>query len=597
MKIRYPILIASCLCFVPCFAQKIYNLEPVVVTSSRIGSHLCMGIREVIILEREDVSLLPAQSICELLKYISSVDLKRRGIGGIQSDFAIRGSTFEQVLILIDGVRINDPQTGHHNSDIPLDVSDIERIEIVPGHCSSIYGSEGFGGVINIITRVPRKSSSSLSITTGSFGTYSGLISNSFCSGNIRSRLTVKREASSGYRPDSDYDLFNSSFHSNISLKRGMIDFFLGWIEKDFGANGFYANFPSRENTSSFNTAIGLVHQLSNPVVIKYRLFNRIHRDKFVLDYNRPEWYKNRHRTSVSGCELQANIDLKSQRQIAVGLDLLEESIVSSNLGERKRYRMGYYLEILYPVRKNLVIDLSTRCDQQSRWGIEFSPSISLEYRMGSKISWHTSVGRVFRAPTFTEMYYTSPANIGDPDLKPEWGWSAETGLNLDGEYNSHKINLFIRDEYDLIDWVTDQIGKPWKVMNIGRVWCAGVSVGGRCRINSHLRLNYGYTFIEKRNLKKSRYISKYGFNVLRHNLSLIALIKWSRIINQSLILQIKNRDSDNSYVILDSKFSFTLRNFKTFIEFSNILNVFYEEIPGVPMPGRALMAGIGLNI
>lgn len=161
------------------FSQDLYLHDPIIITASRLSSALTTGIRELIVLSQKEIDILPVESITDLLNFLGGVDLQRRGRGVAQADFSMRGSTFEQVLILIDGVRINDPQTGHHNSDISLTLSDIQRVEILPGHSSSLYGSHGYGGMIHIITVKPDKNRFQCEFSGGSYQTYSGKISQS----------------------------------------------------------------------------------------------------------------------------------------------------------------------------------------------------------------------------------------------------------------------------------------------------------------------------------------------------------------------------------------------------------------------------------
>ncbi|HMA87091.1 MAG TPA: TonB-dependent receptor plug domain-containing protein, partial [Desulfosalsimonadaceae bacterium] len=134
-------------------AERYHELDPVVVTGSHAPARLSEYGVSVSVITREDIAVLPADNFTDVLEHVNGVDVRQRGAGGVQTDIGIRGASFEQTLIMVDGVAISDPQTGHHNMNLPVTLSDIERIEVVKGPAARIYGPNAMGGVINIITR------------------------------------------------------------------------------------------------------------------------------------------------------------------------------------------------------------------------------------------------------------------------------------------------------------------------------------------------------------------------------------------------------------------------------------------------------------
>ena len=222
-------------------AQADYRLHPVEITASRLESSMAAETRELQVLDRKRIRSLPGISVSDILSVAGLVDLQSRGVNGIQADMSLRGSGFEQVLVLVDGVRMNDPQTGHHNADLPVSRDDIERIEVLTGHASSIYGPDGVGGVIQIITRHAQTTQTNVSFQGGSAGTTSAQLSQEFAGRHLTSRFTLAHNRSDGYRPTTDYKTTSLSGTSKWQSGPHRISAIAGIVSKKFGANGFYA--------------------------------------------------------------------------------------------------------------------------------------------------------------------------------------------------------------------------------------------------------------------------------------------------------------------------------------------------------------------
>ncbi len=594
-NIQFLVLFFCLLFFTSLHSQIVYYFNPVIVTASRLNSNFAVGMREVFVVDSTEIASLPTESVSQLLQYVG-VDVQRRGVGGIQSDFSLRGSSFEQVLILLDGVRMNDPQTAHHNGDVPVLLSNISRIEIIPGHNSSLYGSDAFGGVINIITKVPLKKKTGIELRGGSFGNAAGELSHSFRLGQLVNRIAVSKKRSDGYRPDTDYNITTISYDSRMGLGRKEIDWSFGYVSKDFGANGFYANYPSREKTSAYKSHIGVVWQPTSVLQVQSQLFWRRHDDNFILDFRHPSWYQNNHKTWVWGGEVHANVRFSKNREVAFGIESIGEDLKSSSLGNRARFRLGIFGEMIWPISDRVSFDGSIRTDYQKTWGIETNPSFSFRYFITPEVRWRASFGRVFRVPTFTELYYDSPANKGNPDLKPEYGWCWETGFSWGKKSEKTEITFFLRHEKNRIDWIAWHTGDPWQVVNIGEMEIMGVSLSFGKSFGRHFRIRCNYTGMDFRTEKEKNFISKYGFNLLKNNFVLQGFVKWSERIEQSFSFSLKQREGLPIYSLLDSRFSYCLSRVKFFLDLKNLFDVMYEEIPGVPMPGREIIGGTAVT-
>src|SRR5688572_3589103 len=163
-------VVAAALVFAapPARAQEPFR-QNVVVTAAASPVELETVTRTLTVITREQIARLPVHSIADVLRLTAAVDVRARGERGVQTDFAVRGANFGQMLVLVDGVRLNDAQSGHHNGDIPVPLDAVERIEILHGSGSSIFGADAFGGTVNIITRKAVQSASAV-VETGSFG-------------------------------------------------------------------------------------------------------------------------------------------------------------------------------------------------------------------------------------------------------------------------------------------------------------------------------------------------------------------------------------------------------------------------------------------
>ncbi len=574
--------------------ETVHYFQPLCVTASRLVSSLSSETRSLEVLDHDEIVRLPVSSVPELLQYIGGVDMQQRGPAGVQADFSLRGSGFEQVLVLLDGVRLNDPQTGHHNADIPASLTDIERIEVLHGHASSMYGPDGYGGVINIITRNAGGTNTRAAFEGGSFGTVGARIGQSLKAGQISGRLNLERRKSNGYRPVTDYD--NSALSGSLCWERPhrSLQFTGGGVIKDFGANGFYADYPSREKTRA---VMGILNASFHPHRFQdwnLRIHGRRHTDHFILDKTRPDWYRNDHTTNAFGLETRFRFHITQTVQSALGAEWISEALESSSLGDHRQQRMGFYAEIAAPFMRTGLIDGGIRLDHHARWGTVISPSVNGLVRISESVKWRAAAGRIFRAPTFTEQYYQSPANIGDPALDPEKGWSAETGLDVRVAGLLIENTFFLRHETNRIDWIADQPGDPWRAVNTGRMQTAGLCLSLKpCRIPAwHLN----YTVLDRTGTETA-VLSKYEFRLLKSHLQLHTLIPGPWKIRQSWNLDWKKRQHEDGVWILSVKLMRTIRAFTFFAEGRNLFGSEYAEILNIPMPGRNFTAGFHVEM
>ncbi len=574
----------------------------VVITSSRIPTAFPDVLRSVSIIEREEIENAPVHSIPEILEYVLGVDVITRGPKGSQADLSIRGSTFEQIAVLIDGIRVNDIQTGHHSLDIPLTFRDIERIEILRGHGSSLYGPNAFGGVINIITRRPEKRDIALGFIYGEHGMIQPNASLSFKKRGLGTSISVERSSHSGYRPGpDDSEILNIFLNSFLNFPFGSQKISFGFQEKDFGAQGFYGPFNSAEYTKTH--FVNLSHEIKGRnLIVKPNLYFKRHYDSFILYQHRPDDYTNRHRTWFYGGELQASLFMGPFGDMAFGGEWREERIKSSGtregrsrdfLGSHIDHRQAIYAEYNQSLLKErFFLNFGLRGDRHSDYGWGWCPTASSAYKLTSQTKLRTSVGKSFRVPTYIDLYYQDPKNWGNPDLRPEVAWSYELGLDYTGKKISSTITLFRREGRETISWV--EKGEIYVCQNIGEVNVSGIELGLKGKIKT-LPFSLHYTYMDSDTEGLEGLKEKYSY--LRHKLCMG--INLHLPLRSLLVIKAKYEDRlhSDAYFPIDTRISKEVKSFQFFLEATNLFNTHYEEIKGVPMPGRWIQGGIRLRL
>lgn len=577
--------------------QKLYYGEPVTITASLLQSPFSEGYRETYIITEEQIKSMPVNSIAEILSVAAPLNIRTRGTGGSQSDISIRGSSFEQVVILVDGIRMNNPQTGHHNLDIPVSVSDIKRIEILPGHASSIYGADAYGGVINIITKSGSLTGTNFFVDFGSFNSVNTGIKTGFSTGHVRHSFSYQKNSSHGHTYDTDYNNQFLNYTSSVTSNKSRIALFAGLSGKNFGAANFYAPFPSREKTSSLFSKIEFTRVINPQINLSAQAYARKHNDHFVLDQSRPEWYVNDHKTYVYGLNFQINFKGRKS-ELALGSALIYERLVSSSLNNHSQIRSSVFAESGFKLGYMTSVNTGIRFDFQDLLGLETNPTISIKHSISKSIDFRASSGRIFRTPTFTELYYSSPANQGNADLNPETGWSFETGLDI---YPSDGLKIlftfFTRKEQNRIDWIRYKDNDVWNAVNKGAARVNGFSLILDNRISDKTKLKLMYQRLFRKDIKASDYISKYDITVPDHNITVSFNQKFFEKFFNTTTIHMNINPELNNYLLVDSKFTVKIKKQNLYIIFKNLLNEKYQMIPGVIMPQRSIYAGFSYSL
>ena len=580
-----------------------FEFDPVVVTASRIPHHLSNAARSITVVSREEISDLPADSVADVLKYVSGVDLRQRSAHGVQADVSIRGGSYEQTLILVDGINVGDPQTGHHNMDLPVNLSDIERIEILKGPAATVYGPNAMGGVINIITRDADRNTWGGHLTYGENGYYDLAAQTNLVSGKISNRLSASRRYSSGHIEEKDTDFDIKTLNYLGTLKTGTDQFHLGmgYTDKDFGAYKFYSDaYPDqREKTESF-----LMHGSADfsimDVEITPRLHWRHHDDEFKIKINNT-WNVNKHWTDVLAMQVNARIP-STLGETSLGVEAAFEDLESSNLGDHNRRRRALFGEHKFYPSDQLTLGIGASGVHYSDWGWQFCPGADLNVQFAEGLNGFASLEKSFRVPTFTELYYFTPANQGNPDLSPEKAWTYETGIRWQAERAGVEFSVFFRDSQDIIDWSRNPGDTVWKVRNIADIRTRGAEIGFDYSPESFFNtrflstINIAYTYLElDRDTQGME--SKYALDHLRHQLHGSIKMDWSDRIRHTVYARYGKRIAGDDYTVVDTRITYIFKHFQVFLDAANLFDQEYIESGFAPMPGRWIIGGVTFDL
>lgn len=564
------------------------KLPEIVVTTPKFETTLQDTGQHLDVIDEEEIRLLGARSIDEILRRLSSVDVVQRSPFGVQSDIRLRGSGFEQVLVLVNGLRVNDPQTGHFHLDVPISVDEIQRIEVMSGGASALYGAGGFGGVINIVTKATSKPFISGGITVGERGYYELKTSAKAPQyRGIQLGVNINDQKSKGYRPNTD---FHSTIY-NASLTSGLLHIYGGYSDKAFGANSFYSlRYPMQWEHTKSGFLLSSIELKGSPFSFKPSLLYRYHSDYYVLDRYNHAFYKNTHRTNSLTLSLPLRYSL-DKFDLITGYELYLDNIDSSRLGNHHKSAHSAFVSINNTMSK-WTTKLDLRLDQYSGGiGNEVSPSLGMAYKVNNNLKLRLAGNRSFRLPSYTELYYTSPVHVSNPALRPERAWQIEGGVDLYSSRFIGALTVFKRWGRDLIDWLN--LGSHWQSANIKKADLSGFTAQASFYLSRH-SLKLDYTYLDQSN---SATLPAYYQNYLRHKVNLLFLVEPFESLNTSINLSLNKKADRSPYTLLDLKVTKTLDKLplKTtlFVEGRNLTNTNYENLQGLPMPGRWLFIGL----
>ena len=575
----------------PAPAQPPVPTLPPVTTASRTGAD---GTRSVQVIDRALLDRLPGTSVQAALQWAVGSDLQPRSPA--QADVALRGGTYEQLLVLVDGQRMRDLQTGHFALDLAVPYEAIERIEIVRGAAAAQYGADAVGGVVNIITRA---GGTAVRLRGGSFGTTDAALSASTGRQGGAMRLAVHgdRLRTSGHRPGTDATITQgraSATHTTAAGTRLRAD--AGWGARDFGAATFYAPFDSYERTRTGTLGVHAEGVRGDRLGWSARTGVRHHTDDFILVRTDPARYRNQHRSLQGEGELSARWALSPATTVAFGGEWLSAWLRSARLGDRAQQRGAVFGELRHR-RARGEGSVGARLDRSSDFGAQLVPSAALSVTVTEGVVVRGSAAGGWRQPTWTDRFYQDPANRGTPTLRPEQFVNQELGVAVQRPGGVRlDVALFDRVGRETIDWVraAGVLPRPaWVATNIGRTRVTGVEGTVQWPVSRALALTWRGSALRATATQPAGIEGKYALRPLTRSGGVTAQLNPAGRVWLLADVQHARRLGERAYTTASVRVGTTWRGATWSVEGTNLGRAQALDASGVPIAGPAVAVGV----
>ncbi len=578
------------------------QLDELIIAENRIQLPYSEQSRSISLINKKEIENTPALSVVDMLHFVSGVDVRTRGANGVQADVGIRGGTSEQTLILINGIKISDPQTGHHSFNLPVDLTNIERIEVLKGPAARTFGQNAFSGAINIITTTPQKSFLKIGTQAGDFGLLGIKTAGGIVTDKQSHTLAFNYDASDGYKHNTDYKIYNGLYEGAVAIGNSQLKLLAGFTSRAFGANGFYASPDYTEQYEEVKTGLAAISyntQVGN-TTIESRVYYRQNGDEYVFIRNDPDFFKNNHTNKTFGVEVNTVIPHQNSTT-GIGIDFNKVTLKSNNLGDRERFVSTMFIEHRMEFN-NLNITPGIQLNHYSDFGFNALPGIDIGYSLSSQFSLFGNIGYTYRVPSYTDMYYTSPVNEGNEDLEPEYAWNYEIGFKTKKvSMLQAEASLFYRDGKNMIDWVRATDADPWKPINILTLKMSGFDSNIAIKLYPLSpilkQFSVNYTYINATTEDAENLLSRYALENLQHQVRLTLDLAYGKKITHAISVGYYDRVNLDDYTVVDSRISYKGKKINFFVDVTNIFDVTYQETNLVVMPGRWAKAGVNYNL
>ena len=537
---------------------------------------------------------LAVPTIEDYLRSDSSVYIEQRGAGDVQADVNLRGGSFEQTLVLLNGLRINDAQSSHHDLDLPVPLAALSAIDVLHGTGSTLYGADALSGVIDFITAVPTASSLSLRAGVGSYGENEQSAIANVVHGKWSEAATGTRDFSTGFIYDRDYRTESGSSESRYSSSLGTTSILLAGNDRAFGANQFYGNYDSWERTKGWFASVSQELGPKTQALFGYRR----HTDNFILLRNDPAIYANNHIDDSWQAVARRKETLGSVSGLFYGLDFQGDSINSNNLGQHARNRGAGYVDLDLHFRQRGTLSVGGR-EELLNGGPQavFSPDLSGSLLFSHQWKLRAAGGYGFRLPTYTDLFYSDPTTVGDPNLKPESAWSGEGGADwYAGTKITASFTVFYSRQHDAIDYVRANASQLYRAVNLSGVAFTGVESSVHWQATTRQALQFSATTLSGAQSALHGLQSEYIFNypVNNANVEWIGQLAGFIVRNRVGVVQRYQKDA---YPVWDASVARERGWVHPYLQMTNLSNTGYEEIEGVRVQGRSFVGGLELTI
>lgn len=613
---------------------KTIDLSAAEVTGTRAPLPADKAVRLVQVLDRQAIQASSAQSVNDLLKQVAGVDVRQRGAFGIQTDISVNGGTEDQLTVLLNGINISNPHTGHLTFDLPVNIDDIERIEVIEGGASRVYGCQAFSGAINIVTRTDNDNHLQAHAYGGSYGTAGANAGLTLTTSDFNNRLSGGYVRSDGGTYNDDFNKANAYWRGRYSSDHIQATIQAGLSTMNYGANTFYGTGSDSQYEENRRYLVSASAEYKGQVNIPVQLYWNRSLDHYVWMRANPEAYQNFHQTNVYGANAGANTTW-ALGKTAIGIELRRENILSTRLGKELpegeqhkvpghnayykykdgRTNIGLYLE------HNILIDNATislgllaNDNTAVTGGMRLYPGIDISWRLG-QMKLFASFNQSLRTPTYTDLYYNGPGLEGNSQLKPEKSTDWHVGATFTAEGFNTQVKAFYRKGTDMIDWVkktgeTVYTTANSDIDNIGAEMLTSVDLA-RLLPSTPLRqltLGYCYNFKHRVNTEQqASYASRLTF--LRHKLTATLQHNIFSHLDAQWNLTLKNRDGEfdnaktgqtqkyGTFATLDLKLTWTRPHYSLYLQANNLTDYAYYDFANIQQPGLWFMGGLKLNL
>jgi len=587
------------------------SIQEVIISENRFSTPVSEQNRNVYVIGKEQIQKLPARNIQEVLQYATGIDLRQRGPFGSQADISVDGGSFEQTVVLLNGVKIIDSQTAHNMLNLPIPIEAIERIEVVRGPAARVYGINSLTGAINIITKKPTESGVLVSTYVSSNfekdkeGSEDTFYGNGIQLGGVLAKekhqhsLFVSHDKSNGYR-------YNTAFENNKIFYQGNyqvsdsdeISASFGYINNGFGANGFYAAPGDRESREIVETTLASIqskHYFSDKWTLIPRISYRYNYDDYRYLGHTQSARSQHYTNSISG-EINTTYQM-NKGELGFGAEFRNEDINSSNIGEHNRNNMGVFAEYRAYITEKLNVNLGAYLNYNSDYDWQIYPGLDASYQLTNTLKIVGNIGTSQRIPSFTDLYLNQVVNIGNPDVQPENAFQSEIGIKFNKNDFAVETNYFYRNINDFIDWVRNEDADPWISNNFGDLITTGINLRSTYTLKTsevsrfNFMLGYSYLDSEFKNINLDLN-SKYVINSLKHQVTNTIDFGYKDF-SILLATRFNERQNSQSYFINDIRISQKIDDFTVFIDAQNIFNTTYFEAGAIPLPARWVSLGV----
>lgn len=613
------------------------DLNEVEIFGNRTPVSYQQSTRVVSVITKQELEQLPVQSINDVLDYVSGVDLRQRGPIGIQSDVSIRGGSFDQVMVLLNGINVTDPQTGHFSMNLPVDMSAIERIEILEGPGARAFGPNAFSGAINFVTGTAEKNNLKADVSGGEYGLINAGASTTIHHKNLQSFVSARGVKSDGYAENTDFKSTNIFYQGKLALGQDKLDWQIGYLDKSFGAFAFYSpKYPNQyeQNRTLFSS---LKFTSSGKIKLTPAVYWRRNHDRFELFRNNPaSWYTshNYHLTDVMGTSVNGSTTWM-MGTTSLGGEVRGEAIWSNNLGDLlttpidvpgeegaqftqsySRVNSSLFMEHTYTLN-GLIISAGLLANHNTGldYRVRFFPGIDVAYWLNSQLKLTAGYNRSLRMPTFTDLFSNTSTTMGNRQLKPEEVDAAEVSIRWFSTGIESRVSGIYRQANHLIDWGKIPTDVKYQSLNISEMETTGIQFYAAIKPTDWWgegtfikRMSIDYLNLNQNKAADINYDSRYVMDYLKHKV-IFALthqlfnpltvswnVSWQERMG-SYSDQNGETQTYDPFWMTDLRLNWHTQHIDIYAEASNLFEAAFQDIGSVPQPGRWIRGGVKYNL